>query len=276
MTIRLGAFTTTYDELDWLEAIAPQLAAFDHAVVVLSTTPMAWYLASGPDSPERPPLPDVAHVRRLCSEHGFDLIVGEFSRGEDAWLRGQEAGISSMARQRTAGIRALLDCDAAAWFAPDELYTDESVKALADAMRSDPTARYTPATTHTLWWNERWEFGGDYWAPIPGLPISFDPYAYDMGRTTTTSEWASTSAPGVTCWHFAFARSDEEMRKKFFSWGHSHEQHSHDHWKRWDGWQPGLRSYWPPNPIVPVTEPLPEDIRQRIAPLLARMRPLGR
>src|SRR3990167_2780927 len=135
---RLGAFTTTYNELDWLDVIAPQLAMFDHSVVVLSTTPMNWYYPKSPnDHSTPPPKPDVARVRTLCKLYGIDLIIGEFSRSDDAWYRGEKAGISAMARQRKAGINALLDCDAAAWFAPDEVYSLRDVNMLIATMRSD-------------------------------------------------------------------------------------------------------------------------------------------
>ena len=257
----IGAFTTTFDEVEWVRAIAPQLAVFDNAVVVGAATPIYWQL-------EGTPTPPHAELQAICDEFGLSFIACEDRRG----------GVAQFGAQRQAGMNYLkqLGCESAAWFAPDELFTIDNVKLLRDAMRAAPNILTLPFAFHTLWWNEHWEVA--YWRPFTGLPISYSCFDQDTGahdRHLAAHRDGPFNFAPVTCWHFAFARSDAEMHRKLHSWGHADSKElSEGHWRHWDEWEPGRSMFWPSanDPPIRVVDELPPELRSRLKTILPTLR----
>lgn len=70
--MKIGAFTTTFDEVDWLRCIAPQLACFDLGVVIAGLRPIHWLLSSPP------PSSPLSRLRTVTDEFGLKLIEADF------------------------------------------------------------------------------------------------------------------------------------------------------------------------------------------------------
>lgn len=261
--MKVGAFTILFDDVDWLRAIVPQLAEFDPVVVVAATQPHQW---SDFDAP--PPVPPLDDIRAICREHGFHFRCGTFTG----------TGPEAISRQREAGFVALreLGAEAVAWFATDEIYTVDHARALRAAIESDPAAvwKYSgnDSPVCVFWYNTEWEV--TYWPPIPGLPIAYDVFRAESGDCMAPADHTVRYlSHDIACYHFAFARPEDEMRRKAFGWGHAHHEHSPLWWKAWNEWVPGKPIYWPPQVPVPARVALPDELLVRLAPILARLRP---
>lgn len=155
-------------------------------------------------------------------------------------------------------------CDAAVWFAPDELMLIEDCARLRCVIERDPFAIYMAETLHTCWWNARYEV--PYWPPLTGLPIAYDPFFADVGKADVL-DYERHAVAQTTMWHFAFARPDDDMREKFFGrWGHADAGYAEAerHWRMWNEWSLGAKMHWPPSTPTCIEDELPTELRLRL------------
>lgn len=261
--MKIGAFTTTYDEVAWVKAIAPQLDVFDEKIVVAASSPLYWQLEG--EAPEAP----WQTMYDLCADRRLTLLPYNNTSYQGAAKLGDQRQLA-MEHLRARG------CDAVAWFAPDELFTIADAIRLREALKANLTSVARALRFHTLWWNEHWEVS--YWPPLSGLPIDYNCFNQDTGAHDKHPERYRNgpfNLVDATCWHFAFARPEDEMYRKFHSWGHADGKTiSEGHWKHWNEWEPGKSMYWPSSndPPVRVKEPLPDEIKMRLGPLYDRLR----
>lgn len=258
--MRIGAFTTFFDELEWVEAIAPQLDCFDHALLLQDPRPMRSWWAEG-EFAHRAGADLLTRGRSLAEKHNFQYVA-----------RHMGEGAMGLGRRRLLAARLLLEagCDAVAWFAPDELFTISDIETMISI--AAPFSIVTPRAYTAYWRNLEWQLR-DWWVSPVICPVGFDFLERDGGPAKLCG-YAQVDAD-VMLHHFVAARPAEHMLQKWYESDHSDPASTKPNLQAWEAWRPGLPTGPATAHQVPLANngTLPVELQIRLKDILPRLLP---
>jgi len=239
--MKVGVVTPAYNEERLIGACIKQFDGFpiEH-LVLISKTP--W---NGPHYP-----PD--KTEEIAKKLGATVIVGNFPPDEGQ----RHAGLDYF---KEKGFSWCLIVDA------DELYTKEDIKKILNFLKDADGEIYRCDKMYVYFKNLDHiaikKNGEDHIPPV----IAMKPHQRLIHIRDVNCPTANIP---VTLYHLSYIRTNNELKKKISSWGHSHEIVPDWYENIWLKWTPETTNFHPTEPSVfhrAIKHPLPKELKELVS-----------
>ncbi len=203
----------------------------------------------------------------------IELVEGE-------WATEEEQRNFCLDKAKNEGYDYMIIQDA------DEFYTKEAYTINLNEIKVNPDHLYYRTPWHLFWKSLDYIILFDEVHGVKNTTINYSAcfavnchqdIRFKKNRLLTSQNAMFLS--GI-CYHLSYIMTDDQMKRKIYTWGHSHQVMHRELWYnvKWLGWRPNVKNIGLINPVswvmaVPFSGHMPKEIQNLKLPVVNSIKP---